>query len=78
MTPQPALQPAVSAHFHDDEPVFGPGYRLVAGIAVSHFGDTDFWSGDCIGRPANQPPTRYKIHFAPEDPLITLQLRGWP
>ncbi|MEU3340608.1 hypothetical protein [Streptomyces sp. NPDC006668] len=75
MTPQPALQPAVSGCFRDDEPVFGPGYRLVAGIPVPRFGDTDFWSGDCVGRPANQPPTRYKIHFVPEDPLITLQLR---
>ncbi|MFJ5779830.1 hypothetical protein [Streptomyces sp. NPDC093094] len=75
MTPQPALQPAASAHFPDDEPVFGPGYQLVAGISVPRFGDSVFWSGDCVGRPSNLPPTRYRIHFAPEDELITLQLR---
>jgi hypothetical protein len=42
VTPQPALQSAVSARFRDDKPVFGPGYRLVAGIPVPRFGDTDF------------------------------------
>ncbi|NGO12121.1 hypothetical protein G5C60_32085 [Streptomyces sp. HC44] len=75
MTPQPAFQPVASARFRDDEPVFGPGYRLVEGIRVPLFGDVEHWSGDCTGRPANQAPTRYRIHFAPEDPLITLQLK---
>jgi hypothetical protein len=75
MTPQPALQPVRSACFRDDEPVFGPGYRHVEGVRIPLFGDVEHWSGDCTGRPANQAPTRYRIHFAPEDPLITLQLR---
>ncbi|MEU0482830.1 hypothetical protein ABZ260_27050 [Streptosporangium sp. NPDC006013] len=66
--------PLTSAVFADDEPVL-QSHPLVDGVAVPVFADALSWSLEATRKPANLPPSHWRIQFANFDAIWGLRAR---
>ncbi|MGW9173791.1 hypothetical protein [Streptomyces decoyicus] len=70
-----AVQAAlVSQTIPDDTPVFGGHRNLIPGVEVPYFGQSRYWPGDCLRRPANRVKSAWQASF-PTDPVWNLRAR---
>ncbi|MFD6250164.1 hypothetical protein, partial [Streptomyces roseolus] len=74
MTTAAAFQALPSQTIPDDTPVLGGRRNLIPGAEVPLFGQSGYWPGDCLRRPANRVKSAWQASF-PTDPLWNLRTR---
>lgn len=74
MTTAGAAQALASQTIPDYTPVFGGRRNLIRGVVVPLFGQSRYWPGDCLRRPANRVKSAWRASF-PTDPLWNLRSR---
>ncbi|MFM9458173.1 hypothetical protein [Streptomyces europaeiscabiei] len=64
----------VSQTIPDDTPVLSGRRNLIPGVEIPVFGQSRYWPGDCMRRPANRVKSAWRASF-PTDPVWNLRAR---